>query len=207
MEEVFPRVVFHFFGVPVRDTVISTWVMMVAVVLGSIWITRALPTAAELLLEYLNETFSDVLGRPAWSFIPLLGSLLIFIALADNLSVIPLLTAPTKDINTPLALAIVVFVLVHYYGLREKGVGRYLKQQLSPMIVLDLIGQLSRTMSLTLRLFGNIVSGEMIVAVIFSLTPVIAPLPMMGLSLFTGVLQAYIFTMLASSYIASALEE
>ncbi len=207
MEEVFPRVVFHPLGVPVRDTVISTWVMMVAVVLGSIWITRALPTAAELLLEYLNETFSDVLGRSAWSFIPLLGSLFIFIALADNLSVIPMLTAPTKDINTPLALAIVVFFLVHYYGLREKGIGRYLKQQLSPMIVLDLIGQLSRTMSLALRLFGNILSGEMIVAVIFSLTPVVAPLPMVGLSLFTGVLQAYIFTMLASSYIASALKE
>ncbi|MBN1873187.1 MAG: F0F1 ATP synthase subunit A [Anaerolineae bacterium] len=206
MDNLFPQVVFHVFGIPVRDTVISTWIMMALIVGVAILIQKRFPMAVEMLIDFLNDTISDVIGRPAYAYIPMLGTLAIFIAIADNFGIVPMMSTPTKDINTPLALALVVFVLVHYYGVREKGMASYLKAQASPLVILDIVGQLSRTMSLTLRLFGNIVSGELVVAVIFSLVPIIAPLPMIGLSIFTGILQAYIFTILASSYIASAIE-
>lgn len=208
MDDVFPKVVFKFFGViPVRDTVISTWVMM-ALVLGVVLILRrSMPEALEMLVDFISDTVSNMLGRPAEPFLPFLGAIMIFLLLANNLGLLPFLATPTKDINTPLALALVVFFAVHYFGIREKGLWGYLKSMATPifMFPLAMIGQLSRTMSLTLRLFGNVISSEFIVAVIFYLVQPIAPLPMMLLGTVSGVFQAYIFTILASSYIASAL--
>lgn len=208
MQDVFPKVIFTLFGViPVRDTVISTWVMMV-LVFGSIIALRAfLPEALEMAIEFISDATSSILGRPAEPFLPFLGAVVIFIAVANNLGLLPVLSTPTKDINTPLAMALLVFFSVHYFGIREKGLWGYIKSLSSPifMLPLEIIGQLSRTMSLTLRLFGNVLSGEFIVTVIFSLIPPGAPLIMMALGAFTGVLQAYIFVVLASSYISSAI--
>jgi F-type H+-transporting ATPase subunit a len=208
MDEVFPKVVFTLFDViPVRDTVISTWVMM-ALILGVVYILRrSMPEALVMFIDFVSDTISDVLGRPAESFLPFLGAIILYLLVANNLALLPFLSTPTKDINTPLAMALTVFFAVHYFGIRDKGLWGYLKGLATPifMLPLELIGQLSRTMSLTLRLFGNVLSGEFIVAVIFSLVKPIAPLPMMALGTVSGVLQAYIFTILASSYIASAL--
>ena len=208
MDEVFPKVVFTLFDViPVRDTVISTWVLM-ALVLGVVYILRrSMPEALEMFIDFVSDTVSDVLGRPAEPFLPFLGAIILFLLIANNLGLLPLLSTPTKDINTTLAMALVVFFAVHYFGIRDKGLLGYLKSLATPifMLPLELIGQLSRTMSLTLRLFGNVISSEFIVAVIFSLVQPIAPLPMMALGAVSGVLQAYIFTILASSYISSAL--
>ena len=208
MDEVFPKVVVTLFGViPIRDTVISTWVMMAMILAVIYLIRRTMPEALEMFIDFVSDTISDVLGRPAEPFLPFLGALMLFLLVANNLALLPFLSTPTKDINTPLAMAVIVFFSVHYYGIREKGALGYLKSLATPifMLPLELIGQLSRTMSLTLRLFGNVLSGEFIVAVIFSLVQPIVPLVMMGLGTVTGVLQAYIFTVLASSYIASAL--
>ena len=118
------------------------------------------------------------------------------------------MTTPTKDLNTPVALALVVFFSVHYFGIRELGLRGYFKQLASPifMLPLELISQVSRSLSLSMRLFGNVISGEIIVAVIFSLIPVIAPLPLQMFTMFTGLLQAYIFTVLASVYVGAAVE-
>ena len=208
MDGVFPKDVFTLFDViPVRDTVISTWVLMV-LVLGLIYILRrSMPKALEMFIDFVSDTVSDVLGRPAEPFLPFLGAIILFLLIANNLGLLPLLSTPTKDINTTLAMALVVFFAVHYFGIRDKGLLGYLKSLATPifMLPLELIGQLSRTMSLTLRLFGNVISSEFIVAVIFSLVQPIAPLPMMALGAVSGVLQAYIFTILASSYISSAL--
>jgi F-type H+-transporting ATPase subunit a len=208
MDEVFPKVVFTLFGViPVRDTVISTWIMM-AIVMGAVYLLRrSMPAALEMFIDFVSDTVSDVLDRPAEPFLPFLGALILFLLVANNLGLLPFLSTPTKDINTPLAMALIVFFAVHYYGIRDKGLWGYLKGLATPifMLPLELIGQLSRTMSLTLRLFGNVLSGEFIVAVIFSLVPPVVPLVMMGLGTVTGILQAYIFTVLASSYISSAL--
>jgi F-type H+-transporting ATPase subunit a len=126
---------------------------------------------------------------------------------ANVLGVIPGLNAPTRDVNTPLALALVVFFSVHYFGIREKGLVDYLQDLASPIFLLplEIIGQISRTLSLSLRLFGNMISAELIVAIIFALVPLFVPLPLVGLGIFTGLLQAYIFTALAAVYIASAI--
>jgi F-type H+-transporting ATPase subunit a len=207
MEGVFPEVVFTLFGLPVRDTVISTWIMMAIVAAAAIIIGRRQLTALEMLVDFLNDLISGVMGAPAAPFLPLLGTLAIFIAAANVIGVIPFLSSPTRDINTPLALALVVFFSVHYFGMREKGVWGYLKDMASPIFILplELVGQLSRTLSLTLRLFGNIISAELIIAVMFVLAPLFVPLPLVGFSIFTGLLQAYIFTVLAAVYISAGL--
>jgi F-type H+-transporting ATPase subunit a len=131
----------------------------------------------------------------------ILGSLAIFIAIANSFGALPVFVTPTKDINTPVALAIVVFFAVHYFGVRERGLG-YFKSLANP---LEIISQLSRTLSLTLRLFGNVISTELITAVVFSLVPLLIPLIFIGFSMFTGLLQAYIFTVLAAIYIGAAV--
>jgi F-type H+-transporting ATPase subunit a len=208
MDSIFPQVLFSVFGIPVRDTVVSTWIMMVLIVGVVILLRKRLPALLEMYIDFINDMASDIMGISATPFIPLLGTLALFIAVANNFSILPVVVSPTKDINTPLALALVVFFAVHYYGIREKGVWGYFKSLASPifMLPIEVIGQLSRTMSLTLRLFGNIISGELVVGVIFMLVKPIAPLPLVGLGLFTGVLQAYIFTVLVSGYIASAVK-
>jgi F-type H+-transporting ATPase subunit a len=212
MEDVFPQVVFSIFGIPVRDTVISTWIMMAIIVAGAVVVRYSFPTALEMLVSFLADMISDAMGRPAAPYLPFLGALAIFIAISNIIGVVPIVTTPTRDINTPAAMAILVFFAVHVFGVREKGLFRYLKDMASPIYLapltlpLELFGQVSRTLSLTLRLFGNVISTEMIVAVIFSLVPLIAPLPLIGLSMFTGLLQAYIFTTLATVFIGAGLE-
>jgi F-type H+-transporting ATPase subunit a len=208
MEGFFPQVVFSIFGVPVRDTVVSTWIMMTMVVALVVVIGRRRPTALEMLVDFLNDTISDILRRPAEPYLPLLGALAIFIAVANIISVVPFLVSPTRDINTPAALALVVFFSVHYFGIRSQGVVGYFKDLATPVYVLplEIVGQLSRTLSLAVRLFGNIVSTDLIVAVIFALVPLFVPLPLVGFSMFTGLLQAYIFTALATVYIGAGLE-
>lgn len=208
MEDFFPHTVFTILDIPVRDTVISTWVMMAIVVVLAIVIGRRRPTALEMLVDFLNDTISGVMRRPAEPYLPLLGALVIFIAAANVIGIVPFVVSPTRDINTPLALALIVFFSVHYFGMRAKGVGGYFKDLASPIFILplEIVGQLSRTLSLTLRLFGNIVSTELVVAVIFALVPLFVPLPLVGFSMFTGLLQAYIFTSLAAVYIGAGLE-
>lgn len=208
-----PQNVIHLYGdIWITDTVTSTWVLMALIMVVVLVVRRRQPFALEMLLDGLTGMFSDVMGERAIQYIPFLGTLAIFIALASNFSVIPFLTSPTADISTPLALALVLFFAVHYYGIREKGAWQYLKDMAAPIYLapltlpLELIGQLSRTLSLTLRLFGNIVSGELVVAVIALLAPLLAPLPLVGLGMFTGILQAYIFTILAAVYINSGVE-
>jgi F-type H+-transporting ATPase subunit a len=208
MEGFFPHVVFTILGIPVRDTVVSTWVMMVVVVGMAIVVGRRRPMALEMLVDFLNDTISDVMGRPAGPYLPFLGALAIFIAAANVIGVVPFVVSPTRGINTPLALALVVFFSVHYFGIRTKGAVGYFKDLASPIFILplEIVGQLSRTLSLTIRLFGNIVSTELVVAIIFALVPLFVPLPLVGFSMFTGLLQAYIFTSLAAVYIGAGLE-
>ena len=209
MKGVFPQVMFTVLGIPVRDTVLSTWVMMALIVAVVLLARRRFPDALEMLVEFLIATISDVMGRPANPYLPILGALAVFIATANVVGAVPILVTPTRDINTPLAMALVVFFSVHFYGIRAKGVFGYVRSMSSPIIMLpfEVVGQLSRTVSLTLRLFGNIISTELIVAVIFALVPLIAPLPLVGFSMFTGLLQAYIFTALAAVFIGTAIAE
>jgi F-type H+-transporting ATPase subunit a len=208
MEGFFPQVVFYLGSVPIRDTVVSTWVMVALLTAGALVLRWRWPAALDQLVDLLSTAIADVMGRPAEPFLPFLGALALFIAAANVVGVLPILVSPTRDINTPLALALVVFFAVHWHGALEKGLWGHLKSMGSPIFLLplEIVSQLSRTLSLTLRLFGNVISTELIVAVLFSLLPLIVPVPLMGFGIFTGLLQAYIFTALAAVYIGAAVE-
>jgi len=207
MEEVFPKVVLTVFGMPIRDTVISTWVAMVIIV-GLAWLVqRKLPAAVEMLIDFLRGQISALMGEiDVDPYVPFVGTLLLWLLVANNLGLVPLLQTPTKDINTTLALSIVLLFAMQAFGIQKKGVLGYLKEKASPMVILDVITDFSRTMSLSVRLFGNIIAGEFIVAVMYRLVAAVVPLPMIGLSMITSILQAYVFMVLATSAISSVVK-
>ena len=121
MEDVFPQVIFTIFGIPVRDTVISTWVMMALIAIIVFIIRRLRPTALEMVVTFLYDFVSDIMRRPADPFLPMLGSLALFIAIGNMMGLLPWLMSPTSDINTTIALSLVVFFAVHVYGVWMMG--------------------------------------------------------------------------------------
>ncbi len=210
MEAISPQVVFELFGLPITDTVVSTWVMMILIILLVIAIRKFKPEAGEMLIEFINNIVSSVMPEDVdlTKFLPILGTLAIFLVFANIFSIFPVMVSPTANINTTVALSIVVFFAVHFYGMKEKGLWGYVKDFANPIFILplEIVSQFSRTLSLSIRLFGNILSTDLIVAIVFALIPFIVPLPLAALGMLTGVLQAYIFIVLASLYIASAVE-
>jgi len=209
LESITPQVIFYLFGLPIKSTIIATWVSMAVIIVAVILMNILKPDLAEMIVEFLSNLISDIMNiESPEPYLPLIGTLAIFITVANSTGIIPLLSSPTSDINTPLALALIVFFAIYYYGVRSKGFIRYFKELASPifMLPLEIVGQFSRTLSLTLRLFGNVLSGDLIASILLSLVPLFVPLPMMGLSMLLGILQAYVFTALASVYIASAIE-
>ena len=129
---------------------------------------------ADSLVEFISNIIKDIMSRENIDkFMPLLGTLIIFITISNVLGVFPLLSAPTSDINTTVALSLVIFFAIHFYGVAANGFFKYFKDMASPifMLPLEIIGQISRTLSLSLRLFGNILSGELIASIVFSLVP------------------------------------
>lgn len=216
MEEVLnPHVFFWLFGLPVTKTVVSTWIVMGFLVLLSFLFTRKMqfvPTRLQNILELFVEAILNLIedmspgnGR---KFLPLAGTLALFIGVSDVTGLVPGLKSPTSDFNTTLALALVVFFAVPYYGIRMRGLKNYVKSYLAPSPILapfHVISEITRTVSLALRLFGNIVGEEIIIAILFLLSPLFLPLPMMLFSIFTGVIQAYIFTVLTVVYLSAAV--
>lgn len=210
MEAITPQVVFIIFGIPITNTIISTWAIMVIVMVFAWLVRKYKPGISEIIIESINGIIGSVMPDEAKiiKYLPILGTLAIFLIFANIFSIFPFMVSPTANINTTIALALVVFFAVHAYGIAEKGVLGYAKDFANPIFILplEIVSQISRTLSLSIRLFGNILSTDLIVAIIFSLVPFFLPLPLVALSMLTGVLQAYIFTVLASLYIASAVE-
>lgn len=210
MEAITPQVVFYLFGLPITDTVVSSWVMVVVIILVAFLIRKYKPTAGEMIVEMINDIVSSVMpdDTKVSKYLPILGTLAIFLIFANIFSIFPLMVSPTANLNTTIALAVIVFFAVHYYGIHEKGLWGYIKDFANPIFILplEIVSQFSRTLSLAIRLFGNILSTDLIVAIVFSLIPFIVPLPLAALGMLTGILQAYIFLVLASLYIASAIE-
>lgn len=217
MEEVFsPHVLFVLFGIPVTKTVVSTWAVMGFLVLLSLFLTRRMrlvPTRMQNILElfveailHLIEDMSPGNGR---KLLPLVGALALFIGTSNIAGLVPGLKSPTSDFNTTLALALVVFFAVPFYGVVTRGARNYLKSYFSPSPILfpfHVISEITRTFSLALRLFGNIMGEEVVIAILFLLSPLFVPLPMMLFSIFTGIVQAYIFTVLTVVYLSAAIE-
>jgi F-type H+-transporting ATPase subunit a len=198
-------------------TILFTWVVMFLMVLFSWLATRKLTSGPEIgrwqnLLESLvagmKKQISEVTRQRGGRFLPFLGTLFLFVLVSNLLNVVPGFRSPTGSLSTTAALAICVFVAVPAYGIIDRGVGGYFKSYLKPtpiMLPFNIMGEVSRTLALAVRLFGNIMSGTMIAAILLTIAPFIFPVIMDLLGLLTGVVQAYIFAILAAVYIASGM--
>jgi len=167
------------------------------------------PNLLEFILEMIISILDDAMDvDDLHPYIPLLGSMMIFTLTSNLISVVPRMKSPTSDLNTTIALALIVVLSVHIYGMIKKGVWGYLKEFASPifMFPIELIGQFSRTLSLSMRLFGNVLSGDLIVAIVFSIIPYFLPIAMTAVTMVSGILQAFVLTTLAALFISSAVE-
>ncbi|HNY83487.1 MAG TPA: F0F1 ATP synthase subunit A [Anaerolineaceae bacterium] len=202
-------IIFTLFGLPVRDTVVFTWITM-AVIIAIVLLLKLLkPNLLEMILEMIIGIVDDAMDvDDLHPYIPLLGSLMVFVLVANLISIVPVMKSPTADINTTIGLALVIVLSVHIYGILKKGFWTYLKEFASPIVLfpIELIGQVSRTLSLAMRLFGNVLSGDLVVAIVFSIIPSVLPIAMIAISMISGALQAYVITTLAALFISSAVE-
>jgi F-type H+-transporting ATPase subunit a len=199
-------------------TILFTWLVMGILVLFSWLVTRKVTSSADLspsqnLLEVLVggllSQIRDATNQQPEKFLPLLGTLFIFILVSNLLSAVPGFKPPTGSLSTTTAFSLIVFCAVPYYGIRENGLGNYLKSYVQPspfMLPFNIIGEISRTFALAVRLFGNILSGTMMGAILLVIMPLFVPVIMQLLGLLIGVVQAYIFTVLAAVFIAAGLE-
>jgi F-type H+-transporting ATPase subunit a len=197
-------------------TIVFTWLLMLALVIGSKLVTRKLSTGLqrsgwqnllEIVVTAIEKQIQDVGLTPPQKYIGFLGTLFLFVGAASLCTVIPGYETPTGSLSTTAALALCVFVAVPLFGIEEQGVGDYLKSYTKPtfiMLPFNIIGEVSRTLALAVRLFGNMMSGAMIVGILLTITPLIFPIFMTALGLLTGMVQAYIFSILAAVYIAAA---
>ena len=198
-------------------TIVFTWVVMAILVLGSWLVTRNLSVkpklsrwqnALEIIVETINNQIRDASGREPTQFLPFIGTLFLFICLSNILTIVPGYQPPTGSLSTTAALALCVFVAVPWFGIRDRGIIGYLKQYLQPtpfMLPFNIIGEISRIISLAIRLFGNIMSGSLLVAILLSLVPLFFPVVMQAFGIVVGVIQAYVFTILSMVYIASGM--
>ncbi len=196
-------------GMPISDTVVYTWITMGIIIVIVLLLKLLKPNLLEHILELVIGIVDDAMDvDDLHPYIPVLGSLMIFVLVSNIISVVPGMKSPTSDINTTISLALIIVFSVHIYGARKKGLWTYLKEFASPifMLPIELIGQLSRTLSLSLRLFGNVLSGDLIVAIVFSLVPMVLPVAAVAITGISGVLQAYVITTLAALFISSAVE-
>ena len=209
------KVLFHIGPVPVSDAVVTTWgLMVVLTVVCYVGLRRRSVVAGpfqamlEILVETIESQVAAVIDRDAWPYLPLLGTLFIFLVLANILAVVPGLKPPTAHIETPAALALVVFFSVHFFGIRSHGLRSYLHRYIRPnvlMLPLNVLSEITRTFSLMVRLFGNIMSHELVIGIVVLLAGLLVPVPFMLLGLLIGIIQAFIFTILATVFIAAAI--
>ena len=211
-------VFFQFHFITLNLTILFTWAVMAVLVIGSWLITRQLSTdrqisawqnILEMLVTGIQDQISEISQQKAARYMPFIGTLFIFIAFCNLLTVVPGYASPTASLSTTAALAICVFISVPLFGIAQKGLGNHLKQYIQPtvfMLPFNIMGELSRTLALAVRLFGNIMSGSKIVAILLAIIPFVFPVILQLLGLLTGMIQAYIFAVLAMVYIASATQ-
>jgi F-type H+-transporting ATPase subunit a len=202
--------------VKLNATIVTTWGLMLLLTIGASLITRKLRSdvitsrwqaALEILITGIDEQIKEVGLKVPGHYIAFIGTLFIFIATANLFTIIPGYEPPTSSLSTTSALAMCVFVAVPLFGIGRRGWRGYLKSYLQPTVIMlpfNLISELSRTLALAVRLFGNMMSGTMIIAILLTITPFIFPVAMTLLGLLTGMVQAYIFAILATVYIAAA---
>ena len=200
-------------------TIVYSWIVMALLALGSFWITRRLgdggrkrsrwQNTLEGIVEFLRGQIREVCSDDGDEYLPFVGALFLFIAASNVLDVAPAWRAPTGSLSTTAALAISVGVAVPVFGIRRNGFFGYMRHYLRPswiMLPFHLMSETSRNLALAVRLFGNIMSGSMVAAILLAVVPLFVPVLMQALGLLIGLIQAYIFAVLATVYIAAAVQ-
>ncbi len=199
-----------------NGTILFTWGLMLVLAIGTRLITRKLSTGLtrsrwqnllEVIITGIAKQIEEVGLTHPEKYLGFLGTLFLFVATAAICTIIPGYTSPTSSLSTTVALALCVFVAVPLFGIEEQGIGGYLRSYVQPTIIMlpfNIISEVSRTLALAVRLFGNMMSGAMIIGILLTITPFIFPIVMTALGLLTGMVQAYIFSILAAVYIAAA---
>ncbi len=209
-------IVFMMGPLGITRTVVTTWGIMVALTLLSLVLTHRLQekenllrTLLESIVTAMDNAVKEVVPQHAAAVFPFIASLWVFLVVANLLGIVPGLHGPTGDLSTTAALASIVFVSVHAYGIRFQGLRPYLKHYLAPSPILlpfHLLSEITRSLALTIRLFGNIMSLEMAALLVLMVAGFLVPVPLLALHIIEALVQAYIFGVLALLYIAGALE-
>jgi F-type H+-transporting ATPase subunit a len=208
---------FHIGPAPITEAVVVTWAIIALLVLGAILLTRrlslvpsAIQAASELFVDAVDSQIRDTMRVEPAPYRAFIGTLFLFIFVANWSSLVPGVEPPTAHIETDAALALLVFLSVIWFGVRAGGLRGYLATFASPnplMIPLNFVESLTRAFSLLVRLFGNVMSGVFVIGIVLSLAGLLVPIPLMALELLTGAVQAYIFAVLAMVFIAGAVSE
>ena len=212
------RILWHLGPAKLNATILFTWVLMLVLAVGSKLVTRQLSTGRERsrwqnVLEMVVIGMKDQIGGVGLQhperYLGFLGTLFLLVATASLGTIVPGFEPPTASLSTTVALALCVFVAVPVFGIKGQGLGDYLETYLQPTVIMlpfNIISELSRTLALAVRLFGNMMSGAMIVTILLTVVPFVFPVVMTVLGLLTGMVQAYIFSILAGVYIAAATQ-
>lgn len=211
------KVVFTIGPVPITEPVAVTWGLMVLLGIGGWLLTRRLSlqpgarqTVLELIVDVIEQQVRSTMRVDPGPYVAFVGTLFLFILAANSSALLPGVEPPTAHLETDAALGLIVFCAIFYYGILARGLLGYLKTFAEPtvvMIPLNIVETFTRTFSLIVRLFGNVMSGVFVIAIVLSLAGLLVPIPLMALDLLTGAVQAYIFTVLAMVFIGSALTE
>jgi len=208
--------VFTLWGLGINETVVNTWIVMALLTVASMLVTRKLRpdvppnrwrTTLEVIVTGIQRQIEDISPRSSRHVLYFSGTLFLFIALSNLLLVVPGFTPPTASLSTTAALALSVLIAVPLFGITRQGIGGYLKTYIQPSIVMlpfNIISEFSRGISLAIRLYGNVMSGAVIAGILLGVAPFFFPVVMDVLGLLTGLIQAYIFAILATVYISSA---
>lgn len=205
------------FDLVLTDTVVTTWIVILFLALLSYLVTRKLtvsePTKMQIFAERIVLAIKDTLENsaviPVWHLVPFIGTLWIFIGVMNLVSLIPYFHNPTRDLSTTAALSVITFFSIHYYGIRFGGLKTYLKRYIEPSVFLlpfNIFSDFSRIFAMAIRLFGNMLSWEMIIAILIVLAGFLVPVPMMMLSIVGDLLHAYLFGLLTYIFIVGGLK-
>lgn len=203
--------------IPITESVVTTWVIMLFLALFSFFITRNLSATepkklqlfAERVVVAIKNTLENSASIGAWTLVPFIGTLWIFIGFMNLISIIPYFHNPTRDLSTTAALSAVVFFSIHYYGIRFSGLRNYFQRYIEPsafLLPFNLFSDFSRIFAMAIRLFGNMLSWEMIIAILIVLAGFLVPIPMILLSIVGDLLHAYLFGLLTYIFIISGVQ-
>lgn len=210
-------VVFRLGPAPITRVVITTWALVAVLAGGAFAATRRLSveapgrlqSALEIVVETISGQIRDTLRASPERYVPLLGTLFVFLAVANLSAIVPGVEPPTARVETPAALAVIVLLSTHYYGIRARGVRAHFAEYVKPnplLLPLNILAEITRTFSLTVRLFGNVMSHELVLGIVLALAGLLVPVPLMVLGVLIGIVQAYIFSILATVFIGAATE-